>query len=353
MGSKWITRCLSSILPACGVGLFAAFFVERVVKAELFATKRHQYYRVVRKEAICYKLPMELRHLQTLLAIRDRKSFTAAAKSLDITQAAVSQHVANVEESLGVRLFDRRGRSVQLTPAGQKLCDHAERITQLVASAIADVQGHTTSISGALYVASSTIPAATVLPGFLSEFRRQYPQVRPELRVTESLTAIAEVESGKADLGFVGLETNSKQLIFHKVAEDELVLIVAPDDVVTQKKSISLKQLAGLPLIVREPHSGSYLCLEAALLKHGVAMSDLNIAMQTNSNDAIVAAVREGNGVSFISQAIVAEEIRSGDVVTVRVRTLRPRRKLYMITPRDLDGRETLQAFIDFVHAAS
>ena len=295
---------------------------------------------------------MELRHLQTLLAIRDRKSFTAAAKSLGITQAAVSQHVAGMEESLGVRLFDRQGRRVQLTSAGSKLCQHADRILDLVAAATADVQGHPLSVQGPLHIASSTVPAATILPRVLSEFRRQFPSVQPKLDVSDSERAVAAVSRRDADVGFAGFLPKVKGLLPHCVAEDELVLIPAPDHPLASRKSISVKQLSETPLIVREPNSGSFRCLEEALEKQGLPLSEMQVAMQANSNDAIVAAVRSGTGVSFISSTLVSEEVEAGELAVIKVRSLRPKRKLYMVSPAESDGREPLRTFLDFVRTS-
>ena len=296
---------------------------------------------------------MELRHLHTILAIRDRKSFTAAAKSLGITQAAVSQHVASMEESLDVKLFDQRGRRVQITSAGEKLCGYADRILQLVATATADVQGHPLSVEGVLHIASSTVPAATVLPRILSEFRRQFPGVRPELVVSESQSAMDAVEGRSADVGFVGVKPKRKDVSAHFVAQDELVLIAAVDHPLAQRRSISLKQLAAAPLIVREPNSGSYRCLEQALQQHNVSLADMQVAMQANANDTIIAAVRAGDGVSFLSSALVADVIRSGELSVVKVSSLRLRRKLYMITLAETNGREPLRTFVDFVSAST
>ena len=296
---------------------------------------------------------MELKHLHTLLAIRDRKSFTAAARTLGITQAAVSQHVAGMEDALGVKLFDRRGRSINLTPSGQKLCVYADRITELVAEATADVQGHQLAVGGVLHIASSTVPAATVVPQILSEFRRQFPGVRPELTVSESRSAVASVEQAQAHVGFVGVKPTIKGIKRHCVAEDELVLVVAGDDPLAQRKSISVKQLASSPLIVREPNSGSHRCLDLALQQHGLTLKDMQVAMESNSNAAIVAAVRAGNGVTFVSSAIVADEVKTGELNVVKVRALRPRRKLYMIFAAAQAGREPLQTFTEFVRAST
>ena len=117
-----------------------------------------------RRGYICYKAAMELKHFRTLLAIREHGSFTSAARSLGITQAAVSQHVLAVEGELGVKLFDRLGRNIELTPAGQRFCEDADRVVKAAHEAVANVRHGENRLTGTLHIASSTVPSATVLP---------------------------------------------------------------------------------------------------------------------------------------------------------------------------------------------
>ena len=292
---------------------------------------------------------MELKHLVTITTIRDRKSFTAAARALGVTQAAVSQHVAMLEDELGVELFDRRGRQVKLTAAGRTLCDRADEILSLVEDAKADVAGYPRSVSGVLQIASSTVPAATFLPRFLSDFQKQFPEVRTELNVSESHSTILAVERESADIGFVGVQPQRSTLQSLRVADDELSLIVNSDDPLAQRRLISVKQLAQQPLIVRPPNSGSRRALEEALKKSGSSLAEMQVVMEANSNDAILAAVRQGSGIAFLSAAVVDEQLQAKRIHVLKVRGLRPRRSLFMITRDGVDGREPLNAFVKFV----
>jgi len=296
---------------------------------------------------------MELKHLRTLIAIKEQKSFTQAARALGVTQAAVSQHVACLERELDVSLFDRRARKIELTENGRRLCNYAERILRLVEEAVAGVKDEASAVSGTLYIAASTVPSATLLPKLLSDFQELHPAVLSKCRISESRTAVEAVESGNADVGFVGVKPETAKLESQPVAADELVLVVAPDHPLAQRRSLSLKQLADVPLIVREANSGSRSCLEAALAEHGYSLAGMNIAMEINTNDGILAAVKQGSGAAFLSKASIGNDVKSGELAAVKVRSLRPRRQLYLIHRRAEGAHEPLRSFLDFVSDAT
>ena len=270
---------------------------------------------------------MELRHLQSFAAAAERESFTRAAEALELTQAAVSQSVAALEKELDVKLFQRQGRGVRLSESGRQLYPYARQVLDLVDEASQQF-GKTEHLAGNLRIATSSVPSEWLLPELLAEFRSRWPKVRESLIVSDSRMATAAVEAGEADVGFVGEPPRGSSLEAKAVAEDELVLVVAANHPLADKGTTTLKQLCREPLIVREPGSASRRCVEQALEEHGQSATDLTIAMEVNSNDAIRAAVERGVGVAFVSQR--ASHPESG-LVHVKVRGFRPRRQLYVI----------------------
>jgi DNA-binding transcriptional LysR family regulator len=289
---------------------------------------------------------MELRHLRTFAAAAERESFTRAAKSLDLTQAAVSQQVAALQKELGTELFERRGRGVCLTSAGRRLHEYARQILDLVAEASSQVSGTSQHVTGHLEIATSSVPAESLVPELLAAFRGRFPEVRESLAVSDSRLAATAVESGEADMGFVGELPGSSALQATAVGEDELVLIVAADHPLAEKGATTLNQLRGEALIVREPGSGSRRCFERALDEHGLSLADFEIALEINSNDAIRAAVERGVGVAFLSQRDKRHEV---GLKSVRVGGFHVRRKLYLIRdPRRVLATPARQ-FLQFV----
>ena len=293
---------------------------------------------------------MEFRHLQSFAAAAERQSFTKAAESLGLTQPAVSQHVAVLEELLNVSLFEREGRTVVLTAAGRRLHDYARRILDLVDEAGREVGQVDTGFAGTMRIASSTVPAELVLPELLAEFRALHPDVREAVTVSDSRAAADAVESGEADLGFVGELPRSSQLRSRSIATDKLVLVVSSQHPLSGSKKTSLRRLRSEPLIVREPGSGSRRCVEHALEAAGLAPDELNIAMEINSNDAIRAAVETGLGAAFLSEATISHEIDEGRLVPLTVAGVRPHRKLYVITNHGRTSNSMVRAFLAFLN---
>jgi len=292
---------------------------------------------------------MELKHLRTFVCAIEQTSFTRAAAVLHITQAAVSQHVAALEKELQTELFHRQGRSVQLTESGQRLREYARRILDLADEAVCKVGGSDRQVCRTLCIAASTVPAEWILPDLLARFHAEFPDVRESLIVSDSKSAAGAVDSGSADVGFIGELPASSELEARPIAADQLLLVVSPQHAWAAKSSISVNQLSAEPLIIREQDSGSRHCLELALEQHGVRLSDLTVALEVNSNDAIRAAVASRVGVAFLSANSVARDLADGNLATTRVRGLKLHRQLYLITRRSGPPSEPLRQFLSLI----
>jgi DNA-binding transcriptional LysR family regulator len=142
----------------------------------------------------------QLPHLDTFSKAAELSSFTAAAKVLGLTQAAVSQRVQALENALNTPLFKRQSGRVLLTEAGRKLYDYAQEILDLHLQAQREITGRVTPVAGELFLAASSIPGECLLPGLLSIFRRKYPHLRVHATVGDSMDVITQVERGEVSL---------------------------------------------------------------------------------------------------------------------------------------------------------
>ncbi len=266
-----------------------------------------------------------------------------------MTQGAVSQQVAALEKQLDVALFHRVGRAVELSQDGRQLYDYARRIVDLVDEAQSAVSKKSVAVSGTLRIASSTVPAETVLPELLTEFRKKFPDVCESVSVSDTAQATQAVEDGEADVGLVGELPRSSTLQSRVIGKDELVLVVAPHHRLAGKPAVSFNELRSEPLIVREPGSASRRCVEEALEAKGISFSDLTIAVEVNSNDAIRAAVERGIGVGFLSTSAIAHDVAEGKIAAVKVRGMKLPRKLYAITDKSRITASPLREFLEFL----
>jgi DNA-binding transcriptional LysR family regulator len=292
---------------------------------------------------------MELRHLQTFVIAAESQSFTRAAEIRGLTQAAVSQHVAALEKGLRTALFDRGPRSVTLTDTGRRVYDHARQILDLVGAIRREAGQQPSVISGTIRIACSTVPSEWLLPELLVRFRELYPDVQELVSVSDSAAATRAVESGAAELGLVGELPRAANLRAKSIAQDDLTLVVARSHGFARTKSIKPGDLLGQPLIVREAGSASRRCVEQAVSKAGLAMTDLRFSMEVNSNDAIRAAVERGVGISFLSTRAIEREIHEGRLIPVAIEGVRPARDLYLITDPQRIPTRVVRVFLDLL----
>ena len=294
---------------------------------------------------------MELRHLKTFVAAAEAGNFTRAAERLEVTQAAVSQHIAVLEAHYGQVLFERGSRSATLTEAGGRLLETVREIFELLEAADEQIAGNRPVVTGRLKIASSTVPAEWWLPEVVAGFRGACPDVRETVTVSNSRTASAAVAGGDADVGVVGELPRDDRLVARAVAEDELVLVVGRDHPLAGMERISMGELLTLPLVVRGNGSASQRCVDEALELAGVHRDELVTWMETNSVDATRSAVTRGLAAAFLSRGAVDDDLESGRLKHIRVGRVRPRRKLYLVTAVDRVAGTPLREFLEFVES--
>ncbi|HEV8441789.1 MAG TPA: LysR family transcriptional regulator [Methylomirabilota bacterium] len=288
-------------------------------------------------------MALNLGQLRVFEAVTRAGSFAGAARRLGVTPPAVSLQIRQLEEAHGVRLFDRVRRRVRLTAAGQTLEPYAQRIVALAADAERALGETRRFATGRLRVVASGTSAAYYLPPLLTEFRRRYPGLRIHLDVENSQRVRERVLSLEDDVGVLGVETPHPDLVFELLAEDPLVVIVPPGHPWARRRRLSLAELIGQDLILREPGSASRQLVERRLLRLGAGRLP---AMEIASNEVIKRAVEMGNGVSLMSAAIVRREVEAGHLRALPVRGERLARNIYLVYHRERRESPLIQALL-------
>jgi DNA-binding transcriptional LysR family regulator len=274
---------------------------------------------------------VQLPHLETFSIAAELSSFTGAAKALRLIQAAVSQRIQALEKTLDISLFLRRGGSVTLTDAGQKLYEYAQRILDLSREARREITGHAAPVSGDLLLAASSIPGEHFLPALLSAFGPQHPNIRVRAAVSDSTAVIGQVERGEAHLGLVGRKSDNADLDFQYLASDRMVFVVPPGHPLSRKKTVTASQLTAHPLVLREAGSGLRHCLEKALEKIERSLADFRVALEIGSNEAIKEAVLRGVGVAVLSIYAVRKEVEAGQLIALEGSDLKCDRDMFVV----------------------
>jgi len=174
------------------------------------------------------RLPdIDFRHLRTFFALAQIGNFSAAGRTLGLSQPAVSRQIGTLEYALGVRLFERLGRRAVLTFAGNALRKRLERLMREAESLPRLIADLTEGVRGELRIGSSTTPANAIVPALLGTYRRRYPQVRLTLETSNSNRILESLERGAIDLAFVGADFLPEPVSVMAGIPDELFLIAS------------------------------------------------------------------------------------------------------------------------------
>jgi len=294
----------------------------------------------------------QLPHLETFLHAAELGSFTAAARALKLTQAAVSQRVQALEQDLGVPLFYRQGGKAALTEAGQVLYPEAQRILALHREARQKITGKKLPMTGELTLAASSVAGEYLLPGLLSAFRKKHPHIQVRATVTDSQEVVDQVEHGQANLGLIGKRSDHPHLESRCFASDTLAVIVPAKHPWSRRRRVDLDELSGQPLIVREPGSGSRWCLEQALAVAGKSLRDLVVSLELGSNEGIKEAVDQGLGVAVLSTQAVKKEIQTGRLQALQVKGLPLERDMFVVWDKRRALTIPARLFIDLLETS-
>jgi len=291
-----------------------------------------------------------LRQLRTFKTVADLNSFSLAAQRLKLSQPSISYQVKELEEALGVPLFDRLGKRVQLTEAGTLLYGYARRMLDVLDEATIAIEEMRGIQRGHLRVGASTTVGIYLLPAALGAFKKLHPRLVISLEIGTRARVQEQVLRNELDLAVVGPASKDPELAIIPFISDELVVVAPANHPLASRRGLTLKDLADQPFVMRETASGSRLSLEKAARKAGAKLS---VAMELGSNGAIKHAVESGLGLAVISRYAMVLELSSGRLVELDVRGFPIRRDWHIVHLRRRKLPSSVTAFIDFLKAGS
>jgi DNA-binding transcriptional LysR family regulator len=291
-------------------------------------------------------MAMNLNHLRIFASVAHHGSLTRAARDLRVSQPAVSKQLADLEQDLATRLVDRLPRGVRLTAAGELLVAHAQRILQEERTAEQELRDLRGLGRGTLSVGASTTIGSYLVPSLFGELHRLHPGVQLALEIANSAAVQTAVLSSRIDVGLIEGFVASDMLAFETLAADELIAIVEPGHPALERAPLRATALRGLPLLMREPGSGSRDVIEATLRERNIEIAPV---MSLGSTEAIKNAVRHGLGIAFVSRLTVEHELASRRLIELPFSDLQVRRDLYLVTLKGKRHSPAAGAFIALV----
>ncbi|HET9476579.1 MAG TPA: LysR family transcriptional regulator [Dehalococcoidia bacterium] len=267
--------------------------------------------------------------LRAFAAVARRRSFSAAAEELSISQPAVSRHVALLERRLGVKLVERAPRRQLLTPAGEFLSGHVLRAEALLAQASVGLAAYADPGSGLVVLAASGVPGTYLLPPVLAGFYSDHPGVQVQVLLSTSAGAVELVRTHKAELAIVGGFVAALELEAEHLCEDDIVL-VGPGSLSDAR--LSRNELNSSVWVLREEGSATRATVESAWKNLGITPAKV---VELPSWEAVKLTVASGGGLAPCSGFAIEREVRSGDLCVLDAPNWKVRRSISMVYSRD------------------
>ncbi|HUF04185.1 MAG TPA: LysR family transcriptional regulator [Aridibacter sp.] len=257
---------------------------------------------------------MEIKQLKAFVAIAEEKTFTAGAKRVNVTQAAVSMQIRQLEEEIGLPLFTRTPRRVILTEAGELLIERARRILREHDSSLAELAEIAGAEYGRLRIGSASAMFATAqLPAILQKLKSEFPNAEVSVSSGTSKMLVEKILHGDMDIAFVSLPIESPNVRTELLYGDEVVAIAHPGHPKAKAKYISAADLAGENLILGEEGGNTRRMVDDFF---GAANLKPNIVMELSRQEAINKMVENNMGVGIASAKSTQDAVKEGKIVS-------------------------------------
>jgi DNA-binding transcriptional LysR family regulator len=287
--------------------------------------------------------------LVVFIAAAECNNFSEAGRKLHLTQPAISQKIAGLEDRFGVKLFVRHGRTMRLTEAGQVLEPLAKELiglTRRVEETMVSLQGE---VFGEMNVGCSTASGKYLLPGLIAAFREEYPLVRVNVAVSSRKAVLNQLSAGDVALGISSKKVEHRDLLYKTLFTDDVILIVPAGHRWANYPRVYPDDLLDEPIILREEAAGTREVFLNALKCHDIYPEMLNIIMELGNAEAIEMAVEEGIGVAFISRLAAMRGLQLGKVVEVHVEGMELARSIYVVRNNSIPPTRAQVHFWEFL----
>jgi DNA-binding transcriptional LysR family regulator len=287
---------------------------------------------------------MNLHQLRIFCEVAEASNFSAAAERLHLTQPAVTLQIKNLEDYYDLKFFERTGKKVFLTDEGKILFDFASQILNLSRQAeevIADIKELS---RGTVRIATSYSFADYYLPSLLKAFHKKYPAIALKITVGNSSQITGDTLLHKNDLAFVAYHPGNQKLVVREFVSDILMAIVPNGHKLAGRESITLNELNGEPLILREPGSSKRRMVDETFRKKRISPL---VIMESASTLAIKKMVENGAGIAILSSQVVKKDVEANAFKALPFTEVEMAHQFYLMYQKDKYFSKALKAFID------
>lgn len=269
---------------------------------------------------------MNIHQLHIFNEVCKKKQMTLAAKSLGITQPAVSRVIRELENELGLRLFERIGTRLVLSEAGEQLYRSSLQIER----SMVELEQNMNQLKAAPepFIGSTLTIGTFDLPLIAKRLKEQHPEIRLRVQVGSSFSILEQIRQGRMDLALLEEKIEDDHLVFEKISEKQMALIVPKDHPFAQRKSVSFAELADQDWLFREPGSASRNYIDRLFESHQIHP---RVLWSSTGTQALIEGVKNELGLSIISRPFALEAIAAGEVVEVKIEQTDLLRSAYLV----------------------
>ena len=280
--------------------------------------------------------------LDTLLLVAEKRNFTRAAQALSLTQPAVSHHISQLEQELGVRLFVRGNGDLMLTPEGETVLRYVRRMKALEKKMAEELQEAGRRLTrlriGITHTAESSIVAEV-----LARYTNENPGISITI-VTDNINNLYDMlENFELDLAVVEGRSTRPELSALMLDTDYLVCVLANTHPLSHSSMITLDEIRQEKLILRLPNSETRVRFESALAAIGESIVDFRVILEVDNVATIKDLIRKNLGISILARSACMDELRKGKLTALPIENLSMTRETNLVYHRDFAHKETLQ----------
>lgn len=290
-------------------------------------------------------LHLTFRQLNVFEAVARLLSFSRAAEELHLTQPAVSMQIKQLEENVGLPLFEQLGKKIFLTEAGHELYHYSRAIAQQVAE-VESVLGELKGVKRGKLKISVASTANYFAPQLLATFSQRFPDVTVSLNVTNRQGLLQQLDNNETDLAIMGQPPDGLDLAAESFLDNPLVVIAPVNHPLARQKNIPLARLQNETFLIREQGSGTRIAMERFFAQRGVKFT---AGMEMSSNEAIKQAVQAGLGLGIVSIHTVALELEMKRLAVLDVDAFPIMRHWYVVHRANKRLSGVAQAFKRFL----
>jgi DNA-binding transcriptional LysR family regulator len=274
---------------------------------------------------------LQLRTLEIFCTIAEQRSFSRAAAVHAVTQSAVSQSIAQLEESIGVQLIDRSKRPLVLTQAGRTYWHGLRDVLRSYQRLENEVRSTSKQLSGKITIGTIVSVGLSYMPEATDAFARLHPEVDVKTAFGSNVRVFEMVEQGEADLGLVSFPRNTKKLQSILWQREPMRLVCSSEHPLANRREIALSQINGIDMIGFDRELALRQEIDQCLSRAGV---HVNVELELDNADSMIRAIQANRGIGIIPDAAARRETADGSLRVVACRELRMTRPLGIIFRR-------------------